>query len=828
VSVAAPSLPSPDGSGPASYRLELEGLTCASCARRVREALVALPGVVHATVDPLSARARVETEGARPPLRDLLRAVEEAGYGVRVVDHDLPWPGELAPDERDRLLAFCSRLPGVVDAEVVPSGRLRLRALAGGPTSGELRSALARFRPGTEPSARFTDERTAAPRPTARSARESHAGSLAPLMAATALAGATLALSMFARPLFAFLAPSALSVRGPLEGVLATLAVFGPGWSIVRSGLGAWRRFAPDMDALVSVGILAAWGYGVAVLVDPGLFPPAARHLYFDSAALLVAVLLLGRALEGRIRRRADDALEALAHLVAPEALLVRDGKEIRVAVDDLLVGDVLRVAPGERVPVDGVVRAGEAAVDESLLSGEPLPRRRGAGGAVHAGTLVLDAPLTIEATAVGSTTRLAGIVRTVESARASRLRVQRIAEGVVRIFAPALLGAAVLAAVGWLIVGGASALPEALTSFVCVLVVACPCAVGLAAPAAVAVASSRAAALGVLVRRAETFEVLARADTVAFDKTGTLTLGRPVLVSVTAEPPWTEDEVLAHAAALERHARVHPLARAVLDEAHRRGLVPPEAEGIVVIPGRGVAGRIAGRSFVLEPDDGVGLDDDSATRVRLLGAGRTVGVLVFRDRLRPESAAVVDALRRYGLEPVLLSGDGEAATRAVAESLGVSAWIARCTPEDKAAWVRARRARGHRVVFVGDGLNDAPALATADLGVAPEDASDVAGSSADVLLLRHGLGALPQAFALARRTVSVVRANLFWAFVYNLALVPLAAGAGVPWGLAVTPVEAAVAMTLSSLFVLGNSLRLLRTGTRPTRGGAPRYEPVG
>ena len=814
----------PGGTENEPLLLELEGLTCASCARRVGQALTAVAGVAHVAVDPLTARARIEVEGAGPRPRDLLRAVEEAGYGLRVVEHDLPLEEGWVSVGRDRLLAFFSGLPGVVEATLVgPPEALRIRAFAGGPTAGEYRTALARLCPASGGHAGSSGERTRAEDKSPHRGGVTPVGGGGPLAAAVLLAAGTFALAMLAHPLFAPLAPHlralALRGRGPLEALLATLAVFGPGRGIVRAGLGAWRRFAPDMDALVTTGILAAWGYGMAVLVMPDLFPPAARHLFFDSAALLVVVLLTGRALEARVRRRADDALETLARLVAPEAVVLRDGQGVRIAVEDLVVGDVLRVAPGERVPVDGCVRNGEAAVDESLLTGEPRPRRRGPGAAVHAGTLVLDASLTVEATAVGSTTRLAGIVRTVEAARASRLPVQRLAERVVRVFAPTLLAIAALAAVGWILVGGISALPEALTAFVTVLVVACPCAVGLAAPAAVAVASSRAAALGALVRRAETFEVLARADTVAFDKTGTLTLGRPVLVSVTAELPWTEDSVLQHAAALEGHAGRHPLARAVVEEVRRRGLVPPEAAGIVVHPGRGVTGTIGGRLCALVAEDAAAGDDDPSTRVGLVCDGRPVGRLLFRDRLRPESLAVVGALRRLGLTAVLLSGDGETATTSVAHALGLSRWKARCTPEEKAAWVNGDRARGHRVLFVGDGLNDAPALAAADVGVAPEDASDVAGSSADILLLRHGLGALPPVVILARRMLATVRGNLFWALAYNLALVPLAAGAGVPWGLRLTPVEAAVAMTLSSLFVLGNSLRLLRVGSRPALG---------
>jgi Cu+-exporting ATPase len=820
VSTPLLSRPGSGGTEDAGVLLELEGLHCASCARRVATALEAVSGVAKVAVDPLANRARVETAGEGPRARDLVRAVEEAGYGVRVVDHELALPHGLDEAERGRLGSFLSSLPGVVgvESDADPS-RLRIRVLAGGPSGGELRGALARLGSGSDVKTEdVPGERTKSVRdesvPPGDEGKES-----ASLVVALVLAAATLALAMLLPPLLPVLGPRlrvlALLWRGPLEAVLATLAVFGPGRGIVRSGLGAWRRLAPDMDALVTTGILAAWGYGLAVLFAPGLFPPAARHFYFETAAVLVAVLLGGRFLERRVRHRADDALGALARLVAPEAVRTIDGREVRVTVEDLAVGDLVRVKPGERIPVDGLVRDGEASVDESLLTGEPLPRRRGPGARVSAGTLVLDTPLTVEATAVGSSTRLAAIVRTVEAARASRLPVQKVAERVVRVFAPTLLGAAALAALGWLLVGGASALPDALTAFVTVLVVACPCAVGLAAPAAVSVASSRAAALGVLVRRAETFEILARTDTIAFDKTGTLTLGRPILVSATASSPWTEESVLAMAAALERGAGSHPLARAVLEAARERGLVPCEAEAVVVRPGRGVSGRVEGRSVELEPEDEAEGDGEASTRVRLLVDGRPAGVLLFRDRLRPESREVLDALCALGLRPVLLSGDGKAATEAVAESLGIGERRARSSPEDKADWVLAERARGHRVVFVGDGLNDAPALAAADVGVAPAEASDAAGSSADVLLLRPGLDALPDTLRLARRTLATVRANLFWALVYNVALIPLAAGAGAPWGIRLSPVEAALAMTLSSLFVLGNSLRLLGVGER-------------
>ncbi|WP_349256306.1 heavy metal translocating P-type ATPase [Kitasatospora brasiliensis] len=602
----------------------------------------------------------------------------------------------------------------------------------------------------------------------------------------------------------------------------------------------AWqglRHAAATMDTLVSLGVLASFGWSAYALLfggagDPGMRMPfsltadggGAAHVYLEAAVGVPLFVLAGRLLEGRVRRRSGSALRALAELGAKQVCLrLPDGEERLVPIELLLPGQEFVVRPGERVATDGVVVEGGSALDLSLLTGESVPVEVGPGAPVAGATVNVGGALVVRATAVGADTQLARITALVAEAQAGKARAQRLADAVAGVFVPCVLAVAVSVLGFWL---GAGAAPQAaVTAAVAVLVVACPCALGLATPTALLAATGRGAELGVLVRGPEVLESLRRVDTVVMDKTGTLTTGRMDLAAVTTADGFGEDEVLRLAGAVE-HRSEHPIGRAVAAAARERCGPLPAVDGFAAATGLGVSGTVEGRAVrVVRPDDtalppalaeaaeAAGTAGRTAVAVEL--DGRAAAVLAVGDTLRPGSWRALHRLRGLGLETVLLTGDGPGAARAVATELGIERVHAEASPEDKAAVVAELRAAGRTVAVVGDGVNDAVALASADLGVALASGSDAAIGAAGLTLVRGDIEAVVDAVRLARQTLATIRVNLLWAFGYNLVLIPLAAV-----GL-LNPMLAAVAMSLSSLLVVGNSLRL-RTW-EPGRGASTR-----
>jgi Cu+-exporting ATPase len=604
-----------------------------------------------------------------------------------------------------------------------------------------------------------------------------------------------------------------------LQLVLGSAVVFGPGRRFFRDGWAALRERAPDMNTLVMSGVGAAWLYSAVSVLAPAWLPAGARGLYFESAAVVVSFVLLGRYLETSAKGRAGAALRRLAGLQAKTARVQRDGGEIELPADSLVAGDLVVVRAGERIPADGRVHSGQSHVDESMLTGEPMPAARRAGDHVVGGTLNQLGALTIEVTAVGADSVLARIVALVQAAQGSKLPIQRLADRIVAIFAPVVLAVALLAFGAWLAFGPPPALAWALVAAVAVLVVACPCAMGLATPAAILVGSGRAAELGVLFRRAEAIERLNGVDTVLLDKTGTLTLGRPVLTRLLALGGRGEDELLRYAAAAESGSE-HPLGTALREAAHARALAVPPAQSFEAHPGRGVHARVEGREvsvgsrrYIEEGGVAVAADPGEAADVWVAVDGAAWGSIAVDDPLKPGAAEVVSRLRSMGLRVAMLTGDSEAAARRQARAAGIDDVEAQLLPAEKAQAVRRRQEGGAKVAFVGDGINDAPALAQADVGVAIASGTEIAVETADVALTgREDLSALLRAFAVARRTMRTIRQNLFWAFAYNVLLIPLAAGAFYPaLGWRLNPMLAGLAMGMSSVFVVANSLRLRR-----------------
>jgi len=552
----------------------------------------------------------------------------------------------------------------------------------------------------------------------------------------------------------------------------------------------------------------------------------------------VVTLILMGKYLEALAKGRTGAAIRKLLGLQAKTARVLRDGAEQDVPIAAVARGEQVSVRPGERVPVDGEVREGSSYVDESMLTGEPMPVAKGPGDRVVGGTLNQHGLLRVEARQVGKQTMLAQIIRMVEQAQGSKLPIQRLADRVVRVFTPIVLAIAALTFALWLAFGPQPAITLALVSTVAVLVVACPCAMGLATPAAIMVGSGRAAELGVLFRKGEALEALSHVDTVVFDKTGTLTLGRPQLTDLEAMPEREANEVLRFAAGADSGSE-HPLAAAILAAARERGIEPPRAEHFEAIPGYGVKATVEGRTVLLgaqrllarEGVSGEALDAQAAalaerarTPIWLAVDGAAWGVLGVADPLKPESVAVVAALKARGLRVGMITGDSARTAQAIARQAGLDDVSAEVLPSAKAEAVQRLQAVGRRVAFVGDGINDAPALAQAEVGVAVATGTDIAIEAADVTLTRGDLSGLLNALEVARRTMRTIRANLFWAFIYNILLIPLAAGLFYPaWGWTLNPMLAGLAMGLSSVFVVTNSLRLRRV--RPA-GGPPAAGP--
>ena len=735
-----------------SLEFPVGGMTCANCSGRVERALRAEPGVAAASVNLATGIARVEfTPDATDDAR-LRKAVREAGY--EVPEPEAPKVDfaavELASLRRTLLFALALTVPLLAESMgpmLVPGGHHWLNAAVG--------------------------ERT----------------------------------------------------RGVLELLLATPVLFGAGARFFRHGWAEVRSLSPGMSTLVMLGGTAAWLYSLVALVAPQVFPPGTAHYYFEAAATIVTLILLGKYLEARAKGRTSEAIRRLVGLQPRTARVVRGGGELEVAIEAVVPGDLVVVRPGERIPVDGRVEEGASFVDESMITGEPIPAEKQPGSEVVGGTVNQTGAFRLRASRVGADTVLAQIIRLVEEAQTGKPPIQALADRIAGVFVPLVILAAVVTFVAWMLLGPDPALNHAFVAAVSVLVVACPCAMGLATPTAIMVATGRAAELGSLFRKGPALEALAKADTAVLDKTGTLTKGRPELVAIRALDGY-EEQALRLAASAESLSE-HPLARAIVAAAQARGLDWPAPEGFRAEPGRGVEARCAGQDVLVGTyrflaDRGVDTSDAAAATADLAGGGATAVLLAAGGRLRavfgiadpPKdgSREAVAALRRLGLEIVMLTGDQPEPAHAIAAAVGIDEVRAEVLPADKAGEVQRLQAAGRRVAFVGDGINDAPALARADVGIALGTGTDIAVEAGDLILMSGDLRGVPNAIRLARRTLATIRGNFFWAYAYNVALIPLAAGALYPaTGLLLNPMLAAAAMSLSSVFVVTNSLRLRR-----------------
>ena len=618
--------------------------------------------------------------------------------------------------------------------------------------------------------------------------------------------------------------------------ILTTPVQFWVGWQFHRGFLRDLRYRNASMSTLVSVGTNAAYFFSVAVTLWPHAFPQHGAMTYYDVSAVVITLVVLGRWLEARARGRTSEAIRRLVSLAPRTARVVRDGVDVEVPTGDVQVGDFVRIRPGERVPVDGVISEGASTIDESMLTGESVPVEKRLDSKVFAGTVNRTGSFIFRAARVGSETTLARIVKLVADAQGSRAPIQRLADRVAAVFVPIVLVIAGLTFLAWWIFGPAPSALYALTSAVAVLVIACPCAMGLATPTAIMVATGRGAELGILVRSATALELLDRVNTVVFDKTGTLTIGRLVVTDVIAADGEIGDgEILALAAAAEQGSE-HPLGEAIVARAKERGLALPPISEFSTVPGQGIDAMATDGRVLLGHRalmDARGIDVEALTpRARRLAAegktavylalgGRALGVIAVADVLKPEAAEVVAALTRRGLDVAMLTGDARPTAEAIAAGAGVKRVLAEVLPEDKAREIAKLQEEGHRVAMVGDGINDAPALARAEVGIAMGSGTDVAIEAAGVTLVRGDLRGVVDVVDLSRRTIRIIKENLVWAFGYNVVLIPVAAGALYPiWGVLLSPILAGAAMAFSSVSVVTNSLRLKKWRSEAGAGG--------
>ncbi len=730
----------------------VRGMHCAACVGKVERALRSVAGVADAAVNLATERATVEVDPSRADFPALRRAVEAAGY-------------ELAEPP-------ATAAPGGIDRE------REQREL-------EQRRARAKF-----------------------------------------IVGAVLSLPIFVGGMADLLpwVPSWLADSWTLL-VLTTPVQFWVGWQFHAGFLRDLRHRTASMSTLVSIGTNAAYFSSVAVTLWPHAFGARGHITHFETSAVVITLVVLGRWLEARARGRTSEAIRRLTSLAPRTARVVRDGRDVEVPTDAVVAGDLVRIRPGERLPVDGVVVEGASAVDESMLTGESLPVDKAPESKVFAGTVNRTGSFVFRATRVGSETTLARVVRLVEEAQGSRAPIQRLADRVAAVFVPIVLVIAALTFAGWALFGPQPRLAVALTTSVAVLVIACPCAMGLATPTAIIVATGRGAEHGVLVKSAAALELLHRVDAVVFDKTGTLTVGRPEVTDVIALGDWGEHEVLALAAAAEQGSE-HPLGEAIVRRAKELGLALPPIEAFDTAPGFGIDaltadGRVLLGNRKLMEERGVDLPTPAAERaaalqsegktiVYLAFAGRLEALIAAADVLKPEAAAIVARLRGLGVDVVMLTGDNRRTAEAIARRTGITRVLAEVLPDAKAGEIVRLREAGSLVAMVGDGINDAPALARADVGIAMGSGTDVAIEAADVTLMRDDLAGVTVAIELSRRTIRIVRENLAWAFGYNVVLIPVAAGVLYPvWGVLLSPVLAGAAMAFSSVSVVTNSLRL-------------------
>ena len=744
-----------DMSASPSSRFQLRGLSCAGCAARAEKAIGQVAGVESVAVNFATSTAQVIFSGDPDPAR-VIRAVEEAGYAAALDREEGDRGAEEAQEEEIRRYRRAAAWAAVLTTPIVILDM-------GGHFFPVFQDWLEGW-----------------------------------------ISGKKVALLLM---------------------LLASLVQFGPGGRFYVHGLKSLRRGAPDMNALVMLGTSAAWLYSTIAVLAPAILPAGAAHLYYEASAVIITLVLVGRWLEARTRGKTSQAIQRLARLRPATARVKRGNEVVEIPVEEVQPGDLVVLRPGEKLPVDGEVVEGETHVDQSMMTGEPVPVRRGPGDPVIGGTINTTGRILYRATSLGSESVLARIIEMVRNAQGAKLPIQALVDRVTAVFVPVVLGLAGLTFAVWMFLGPTPALALAVVNAVAVLIIACPCAMGLATPTSIMVGTGRGAGMGILFRRGDALQSLAGCTVVAFDKTGTLTMGAPTLIKVGVTEGMGEAEALQLAASVEEHSE-HPIARAVVAAAREKGLrTDREVGDFTAVSGLGVQAQVEGSPVLIGSrrfleEEGIRLLEDGFTEedfrlgtvLYLARDGQHAATLAVRDPIRETTPEAVRILRESGFTLAMITGDSSVTAQAIADELGIDKVAAEVLPEGKVEAVKQFQESG-KVAFVGDGINDAPALAAAEVGIAIGTATDVAMESAEVVLVTGDLRKVAAAIRLSRATLRNIRQNLFWAFAYNAALIPVAAGILYPFfGILLSPILAAVAMTLSSLCVLTNALRLKKS----------------
>lgn len=810
---------------PLSLDIPVVGMTCASCVRRVESAIKAVPGVADVSVNLATERAHVSFE-THNNLHEIVKAIRSAGYEPQEHTVELAVHGMTCASCVRRVERTLLAVPGVTSASVnLATERASVRVIAGALKPAILIAAGTEAGYGAEEvQGTQTD---VAEREATKRTQELQSLKWATIVAAAATA------PLFLVEMALHTLPSshhwlAGTIGEPMwhliSFVLATLVLFGPGLTFFRKGVPNLLRLTPDMNSLVALGTIAAWAFSVVASFLPNALPAGTANVYYEAASVIVTLILLGRWLEARAKGRTSQAIRRLITLQAKTARIVRDGAVLEVAIDQVIPGDVIDVRPGERIAVDGHVVDGSSYVDESMITGEPIPVQKSEGASVVGGTVNRTGAFRFQADKVGEETMLAQIVRMVEAAQGAKLPIQALVDKITAWFVPAVIAAALVTFAAWLAFGPSPALSYALVNAVAVLIIACPCAMGLATPTSIMVGTGRAAELGILFRKGEALQSLRDVSVIALDKTGTLTQGRPQLTHIETIESFDKGDVLALAAGVESRSE-HPIAEAIVAAAKDRGLTVAPPATFDSVPGFGVEGEVEGRRIHVGADrymaklgidtaqfascaDWLGKRSESPVYVAV--DGKLAAILAIADPIKDSTPAAIEALHTLGLKITTITGDNRRTTAAVAARLGIDHVVAEVLPEGKIDAVRSLQTDGRRVAFVGDGVNDAPALAQADVGVAVGSGTDIAIESADVVLLGGDLRGVANAIGLSRATMRNIKQNLLWAFGYNTLLIPVAAGALFPvFGVLLSPMLAAGAMALSSVSVVSNALRL-------------------
>ncbi|MBH02630.1 MAG: copper-translocating P-type ATPase [Xanthomonadales bacterium] len=801
----------------------VDGMMCGACVARVEKKLNKVEGVDNASVNLATERAKVSLDTSINDVSALFDSVASAGYEARTETLEFKVDGMTCGSCVARVEKKLGKLEGVVEASVnLTTERARVAYVPGLVDQAQL----------------FESVEKAGYTAVALEDENADADDESP-SEAYRLKKALMLAAAFTIPLFAIAmlhsVPSIASAMDRLlparawtviELVLAVPVQFYAGWRFYTLGWGEMKHLAPGMNSLVMLGSNAAFFYSLIALIVPQIFPSGTAHTYFDAAGMIVTLILLGRYLEAVAKGRTSQAVQGLMKLQSKTARVKRDGEWTEVDLNQVAKGDIVSVRPGERIPVDGMVRSGESYIDESMISGEPVPVAKQADDEVVGGTVNQNGTLELEATSVGGDTVLAQIIRMVEEAQAEKPAIQAMADKIAGVFVPIVMAVSAATFAGWLIFGPSPALALAFVAAVSVLLIACPCAMGLATPTAIMVGTGKGASMGVLFRRGTALEQLAAVDTVVLDKTGTLTEGAPALTDLEPTNGFDRAEVLAKVAAVEATSE-HPVATAIVKAARSEDIALSEASQFQAHTGYGVEATVDGHQVRIGAArymDCLNIDTSAlsgqadalarAAKTPLFAAidGRLAALIAVADPARAEAKRMVEALHAMDLSVAMLTGDNEATAHAIAEELGIDTVVAGVMPDGKSDQIKRLQGKNQSVAFVGDGINDAPALTQADVGIAVGSGTDIAIESGDVVLMRADLSGVVNAIALSRRTMRTIRMNFGWAYGYNVLLIPLAAGALFPFtGWLLNPMIAAGAMSISSIFVLTNSLRLKR-----------------